>query len=214
MVGNGDDDEGDGERQHHRNDHIQLSLRGESKLKIEEILPANSREESLMAWLPLVKAIAASECRRLGSLTRLLQIDFDDLFQTGVIGLILAVDHYNPELSAPKTYFSRRIKGAMLDLVRSFPFFRNGEAVERVDVAELAFLPTRCVELERTEAHVDVERLANLLPTRQRTVVLGMVHEVPQRLVADRLGVNESRISQIKYESLAAMRSIATKQVA
>ncbi|MGH9453679.1 MAG: sigma-70 family RNA polymerase sigma factor [Terriglobia bacterium] len=183
-------------------------------MTISEILPTNSREESLMMWLPLVRTIAAGECRRLGSLTRLLQIDFDDLFQTGVIGLILAMDHYNPELSAPKTYFSRRIRGAMLDLVRSFPFFRNGAAVERVDLAELAFLPARGVEFERMEARVDFERLVNLLPARQRTVILGIVREVPQHLVADRLGVNESRVSQIKYESLAAMRSIAGKQVA
>ncbi len=181
---------------------------------ISTVLPAPVREESILKWLPLARVIAASEFRRLGTLTRLLQVDFDDLFQTAVVGLIMAVDRFDPELSAPKTYFSKRIRGALLDFERSFPFFKKGEAVERVDEAELAFRPTSCVELERTEARVDFERLASLLPTMQRTVVWGIVNEIPQYLVADHLGVNESRVSQIKSESLAAMRSFAKKQVA
>lgn len=177
-------------------------------------LPANVREESILKWLPLARVIAASEFRRLGTLTRLLQIDFDDLFQTAVVGLITAVDRFNPELSAPKTYFSKRIRGALLDFERSFPFFKNGEAVERVDEAELAFRPTPCVELERTEARVDFERLVSLLSEKQQTVIGGIVLEIPQHLMAHRLGVNESRISQIKSESLAAMRSMVRRQVA
>ena len=177
-------------------------------------LPSNAREESILKWLPLARVMAASEFRRLGTLTRLLQIDFDDLFQTAMVGLILAVDRFDPALSAPKTYFSKRIRGSLLDFERSFPFFKNGEALERVDESELAFRPTNCVELERTETRVDFERLASLLPPTQRTVIWGIVNEIPQYLVADHLGVNESRVSQIKSESLAAMRTIVRKQVA
>ncbi|HUY14246.1 MAG TPA: sigma-70 family RNA polymerase sigma factor [Terriglobia bacterium] len=177
-------------------------------------IPSNAREESILKWLPLARVMAASEFRRLGSLTRLLQVDFDDLFQTAMVGLILAVDRFDPELSAPKTYFSKRIRGSLLDFERSFPFFKNGAAVERVDEAELAFRPTNCVELERTEARIDFERLVSLLSEKQQSVICGIVREIPQHRMAQSLGVNESRISQIKNESLDAMRSIARKQVA
>jgi RNA polymerase sigma factor (sigma-70 family) len=179
-----------------------------------ETLPVLGREETILEWLPLARMIAASEFRRLGTLTRLLQIDFDDLFQTAVLGLIAALDRFDPDLSAPKTYFSRRIHGALLDFERSFPFFKNGTAIERVDESELAVFPTRCIELQRTEARIDLEWLARRLPKNQQTVLGGMVLEIPQHLIARRLGVNESRVSQIKSESLAAMRQMARKQVA
>ncbi|MGH9433461.1 MAG: sigma-70 family RNA polymerase sigma factor [Terriglobia bacterium] len=179
-----------------------------------KVLPANQREESIVKWLPLARMIAASEFRRLGTLTRLLQIEFDDLFQTAAVGLITAFDRFDPELSAPKTYFSRRIRGAILDFERSFPFFKNGEAIERVDEAELAFLPAKCVDLERTEARIDFERLVQALSDKQQSVIGGIIFEIPQHLMAQRLGVNESRISQIKREGLAALRCMVKRQVA
>ena len=49
---------------------------------------------------------------------------------------------------------------------------------------------------------------------KQQSVICGIVREIPQHRMAQSLGVNESRISQIKNESLDAMRSIARKQVA
>jgi len=171
-----------------------------------------SRKARITRWLPLVRVIAASEFRRLGSLTRLLQIDFDDLFQTGVVGLILAVDQFNPELSSDKTYFTRRIRGTMIDFLRSFPYFKDGRAIERVGEAELDLRPTHCIELERAEIQIDFERLVNSLSVKQRGVMWGIAREVPQYLLARSLGVNESRVSQIKTESLTALRSICPVQ--
>ena len=66
-------------------------------------LHPGAREDAIMTWVPLVRRIAAGEYRRLGSLTKLLVIDVDDLFQSGVVGLILAVDHFDRALSAPQT---------------------------------------------------------------------------------------------------------------
>lgn len=166
-----------------------------------------------MDWLPLVRVIAACEFQRLGSLTRLLQIDFDDLFQTGVLGLILAVDRFNPELSSAKTYFTKRIRGAMIDFLRSFPYFKNGRAIETVGEAELERWPADCGDLERAEIHADFERLINFLPLKQRCILMGIARETPQHLLARNLGVNESRISQIKNESLAALRSLCSVQL-
>lgn len=156
-----------------------------------------------------MRRIAVSEFRRLGSLTKLLVIDVDDLFQSGALGLIVAIDRFDPSLSAPQTYFTRRIRGAMYDFLRSFPYIRKGEVVTRADESELEFTPTRCTELARAEARIDFERLVGRLSSQQRTVVWGMVRETPQNLIAYDLGVTEGRVSQIKSESMATLRSAA-----
>ena len=168
-----------------------------------------ARDESIITWLPLVRRIAVGEFRRLGSLTKLLVIDVDDLFQSGVMGLIVAIDHFDPSLSSPQTYFTRRIRGAMYDFLRSFPYIRNGEVVTRVEEAELESIPTRCRELARAEVRIDFEKLAGCLSSQQKTVIWGMVRETPQNLIASGLGVTEGRVSQIKSESMTAMRSAA-----
>ena len=47
-------------------------------------------------------------------------IDLDDLHNTGVIGLMDAIDKYDPEKNCKfKTYAEFRIKGAILDQLRS-----------------------------------------------------------------------------------------------
>jgi RNA polymerase sigma factor (sigma-70 family) len=167
-----------------------------------------TREDAIMTWVPLARRIAAGEYRRLGSLTKLLVIDVDDLFQSGVMGLILAVDHFDRELSAPQTYFTRRIRGAIYDFLRSFPYIQwNGNRVERADESELESRPSLCTEFTRAEVHIDFERLVRRLSPQQRDVICGMAQEIPQNMIARRLGVTAGRVSQIKNESLAALRS-------
>ena len=174
-----------------------------------------ARKDAIMTWVPLVRRIAAGEFRRLGGLTKLLVIDVDDLFQSGVIGLILAVDHFDRTLSAPQTYFTRRIRGAIYDFLRRFPYIQwNGNRVERADESELESRPSPCAEFARIEVRIDFERLVRLLPPQQRDVIWGMAEETPQNLIAHRLGVTAGRISQIKNESLTALRAAAGCSIA
>ena len=165
-----------------------------------------ARETMILKWLPLVRVIAAGQFQRLGSLRRLLVIDWDDLVQTGIIGLIAAVDHFKPELAEPRVYFTRRIQGAIWDYLRSFPYFRKGEPVLRADESDLALQACACAEIERVEVHVDFERLASSLPARHQAVIREIVRGTPQNQIARLFGVNESRVSQIKSECLAALR--------
>ena len=168
----------------------------------------SARDEMIMAWVPLVRRIASTEFARLGSLTKLLIIDVDDLFQSGMTGLILAVDHFKAELSAPQTYFTRRIRGAIYDFLRSFPYIRwNGSRVERADESELGSCPSHCAEFSRTETYIDLERLVRRLSPQQRDVILGAAKEIPQKSMARRLGLTAGRVSQIKAESLTALGS-------
>ena len=165
-----------------------------------------ARDETIIEWLPLVRLIARSELRRLGGLPGLLGIDLDDLVQSGVLGLIAAIDHFDPALSASKTYFARRIRWAMLDFLRSFPYFKNGEAFKREDEDLLSFQPVTCEEIKRVEVRVDLEELIGALSDQQRQVILALMYGAAQHSIASMLKITAGRVSQIKSESFEALR--------
>jgi RNA polymerase sigma factor for flagellar operon FliA len=79
-------------------------------------LAGHASPESLVeAHAPLVKRIAAHLLGRLPE-----GIELDDLVQVGLIALLEAARHYTPSKGASfETYASIRIRGAMLDEVRS-----------------------------------------------------------------------------------------------
>lgn len=75
----------------------------------------SKRDELILNYTPLIKYIASRLASRLPS-----HIAVDDLISCGIIGLIDAIDKYNPAKNVQfKTYAEFRIKGAMLDELRS-----------------------------------------------------------------------------------------------
>lgn len=77
--------------------------------------PAGKKRELLItAFLPLVRNIAASLKATLPA-----SIELDDLISSGTVGLIAAVDRFDPSKGRNfSTYAAIRIKGAMLDELR------------------------------------------------------------------------------------------------
>jgi len=74
-----------------------------------------SRDEMILKYTPLIKYIAHRLSMRLPS-----HIMVEDLVNSGVIGLIDALGKFNPDKKVQfKTYAEFRIKGAMLDELRS-----------------------------------------------------------------------------------------------
>jgi len=72
-------------------------------------------EENLSKHLKLVKALAREIHRRLPR-----SVEYDDLFQNGVLGLMEAVQKFDPSKRVPFTLYARyRIRGAILDGLRS-----------------------------------------------------------------------------------------------
>lgn len=73
-----------------------------------------SREQLILDHLPQVQLLARRahlRCHR--------QVEFDDLYQAGVLGLIRAVDRFDPERHCLlKTLAEHRIRGAILDYLR------------------------------------------------------------------------------------------------
>ena len=71
-------------------------------------------EQFVIQYRPLVKQIALSIKRRLPS-----YIEFDDLLQSGLVGLLEARNHYKSSEGASfETYASIRIRGAIIDSLR------------------------------------------------------------------------------------------------
>jgi len=80
-----------------------------------ENLTASAREKIVLEHTPLIRYIVNRIAVRLPS-----HIDLDDLHNTGVIGLMDAIEKYDPEKNCKfKTYAEFRIKGAILDQLRS-----------------------------------------------------------------------------------------------
>jgi RNA polymerase sigma factor FliA len=75
----------------------------------------NWQERMVLQYAPLIKYIAARLALRLPS-----HISLEDLISSGIIGLIDAVQKFDPSKNINfKTYAEFRIKGAMLDELRS-----------------------------------------------------------------------------------------------
>ncbi len=78
-------------------------------------IPPELKEKIVIEHAPLIRYIVNRIAMRLPS-----HIDLDDLHSTGVIGLMDAIDKYNPDKNCKfKTYAEFRIKGAILDQLRS-----------------------------------------------------------------------------------------------
>ncbi len=81
----------------------------------EKTSPLGSREEIIREYAPLIKFIAQKIAARLPA-----NIELDDLISAGVIGLMDAIEKYDPTRDNKfKTYAEFRVRGAILDELRS-----------------------------------------------------------------------------------------------
>ncbi len=83
--------------------------------QITETFDPSKRDELILAYAPQIKYIAHRLAMRLPP-----HVEVDDLISSGVIGLIDAIEKFDPSRDIQfKTYAEFRIKGAMLDDLRS-----------------------------------------------------------------------------------------------
>jgi len=80
-----------------------------------ETLPDEERERLILEHLPQVRLIARKIHERLPD-----TVTLDDLLSAGVVGLIHAIDHFDPNQNVKlRTYAEYRIRGAILDSLRA-----------------------------------------------------------------------------------------------
>ncbi len=127
----------------------------------ENAREGETRAETIERWLPLVRFAA----RRLATSGKMRLYDFDDLTGYGTIGLIQAIDRYDPERGVNfPSYALSRIRGAILDALRVTDLIPRGlraraSSIERAADSlslELGRLPTRR-EIQRETGLTDGE---------------------------------------------------------
>ncbi len=80
----------------------------------DSTLSAEERERLILEHLPQVRLIARRIHERLPD-----SVSLDDLISTGTVGLITAIDRFDPTLGVKlKTYAEYKIRGAILDSLR------------------------------------------------------------------------------------------------
>ncbi len=110
-----------------------------------------TKEKLILEYAPLIKFIAQKIAVRLPS-----NIEFDDLVSSGVIGLMDAIDKYDPSRDNKfKTYAEFRIRGAILDELRAQDWVPRS-------------VREKAKHLER--AHVRLEQKLGRIPTEEEII--------------------------------------------
>lgn len=91
------------------------------------MMTTSRREDLILAHLPQVGLLARRLHRRCP------RLELDDLISAGTIGLIQAVDRFDPSRNLKlKTHADHRIRGAMLDYLRQLdPLPRNARRFQK-----------------------------------------------------------------------------------
>ena len=99
---------------------------------VNDMASDNEREQLILQHLPQVRLIARRIQERLPE-----NISLEDLVSTGVIGLIAAIDNFDPTQNVKlKTYAEYKIRGAILDSLRGLDWAprqkrRQAKQIER-----------------------------------------------------------------------------------
>ncbi len=131
---------------------------GDQKKKI-------NKEEFVIKYAPLIKTIAGRLAMKLPP-----HVDQDDLLSAGIMGLLDAIDKFDPEKGvAFKSYAEFRIRGAMLDELRAMDWVPRSvrknakileEAYEKVESKKMA--PATDEEVAK-ELNMDLDSFYHLL---------------------------------------------------
>lgn len=93
------------------------------------------REHLIIKYAQLVKSIASRMSSRLPP-----TVSLDELISAGCLGLIDAIDRYDPEKDVNlKTYAAYRIKGAILDELRSMDWYSRSMRKKIRDIEKAIF---------------------------------------------------------------------------
>ena len=169
------------------------------------------RDEMILKYTPLIKYIAHRLAMRLPP-----HVSVEDLMSAGVIGLMDALDKFDPEKKVQfKTYAEFRIKGAMLDELRSLDWVsrsvrqkaaqlekayqtlekKKGRAVEEEEVAqEMGISLDHYYNLVNEVNGVfllDIENLRNRLPKLPEEDLINLLIDEKEKQPLQLLGLEE-----------------------
>lgn len=170
------------------------------------------RDQIILDHIGFVKYIAKKMLRKMPP-----TVELDDLIQSGFLGLIDAIDKFDPKRDVSfLSYSSHRIKGSMLDYLRSMDYLSRNhrEKVKAGTMSEITFvnLDSNDIQDDQNEPCdvVGKRMLRELLQTkiedlncRDQFIMYLYFYEGFSLLeVGDVLGLCESRISQFLSASI------------
>ena len=134
-------------------------------------------EQLITEHLPLVKHIANSYIKNLSS-----NVTHDDLVSYGSVGLMDAINKFEPERGWKfKTYASWRIKGAMIDGLRSTDWVPRSVR-EKTDETEQTILNAISLNsLEDSDAFTTKITIANHKTEETKLFLSDAVNRLPER---------------------------------
>jgi len=134
-------------------------------------LSPKMREEVIVKYAYLVKYIAGRMAMRVPP-----SVSFDELVSAGTMGLIHAVDRFDPEKQTDiKTFAEYRIRGAILDELRSMDWYSRSMR-KRIQDVEAA---VRAIETRKGAPAEEEEVAAELnLPLGEYHSLLSNIHSV------------------------------------
>lgn len=123
-------------------------------------------EAAVRLHAPLVRKLAIQLCSRLPA-----NIQVDDLIQAGMLGLLDALERYRETPSAQfKTYATQRIRGAMLDELRSLDWAPRGVRERARRLEDAVHTVTQRLGRQPTETEIAHELRLKLADYRKLLV--------------------------------------------
>lgn len=193
-------------------------------------VPQSDRDTIILRQLPQVHLIARQLQRRLPA-----HITLEDLISVGTIGLIQSISRFDSSRGCKlNTFAERRIRGAMLDLLRKEDpaprrdrqkFKRNqGASVPRL--ISLEYLLGQCLQVtadavppqfaavcESERAHIFQTAMQELTATEQQ--ILRLLREgATIQSISQELSLKASHVAQLRLRVLARARHLVNAHLA
>jgi len=189
------------------------------KLQTEKKFSEKTKDEIILENLPLVKKVASKIYYKLPDC----DIEFDDLVNTGIIGLIKAIDKYNEGKAKFSTYAYIKIRGEILDYLRNLEIVprsvkdkikkekEENESEYHVPLSNTAVI----VSIDKAMSDDDDGyRLVDRLVSKRKTPEEEVIElDINEKLMAaiNKLNHNEKAILQMIYFEERDLKYIASK---
>jgi len=178
-------------------------------------VPLAESTPNLDEYLPKVEVVTKLHWARWGNLLSG-YMEFNDLYHVGVEAMILAYPRWDQSRGSFWNFAAHRIKGALIDSIRSdkhIPVERASRLGDWLHLQPLADLDggdeDRCLNTA-TQHPVDTKLLSSMLsalyPREVEIVYLRYYEDVTLTEIGNRLGITESRVHQLHDEIMRKLK--------